>query len=75
MSVETLSEEELKNSLDMKKIPKHIAIIMDGNGRWADRRDLPRVAGHKAGIESVHEVVEVCGELGIQVLTLYTFST
>ena len=75
MSVETLSEEELKNSLDMKKIPKHIAIIMDGNGRWADLRDLPRVAGHKAGIESVHEVVELCAEFGIQVLTLYTFST
>ncbi|MEK7396032.1 MAG: isoprenyl transferase [Candidatus Poribacteria bacterium] len=74
MSVETLSEEELKNSLDMKKIPKHIAIIMDGNGRWADLRDLPRAAGHKAGIESVHEVVELCAELGIQVLTLYTFS-
>jgi undecaprenyl diphosphate synthase len=75
MSVETLSEEELKNSLDMKKIPKHIAIIMDGNGRWADLRDLPRASGHKAGIESVHEVVELCAELGIQVLTLYTFST
>jgi undecaprenyl diphosphate synthase len=75
MSVETLREEELKNSLDMKKIPKHIAIIMDGNGRWADLRDLPRASGHKAGIESVHEVVELCAELGIQVLTLYTFST
>jgi len=74
MSVETISEEELKSSLDMKKLPKHIAIIMDGNGRWADRRNLPRVAGHRAGIDSVHEVVELCGELGIQVLTLYAFS-
>ena len=74
MSVETMSEGELQSSLDMKKIPKHIAIIMDGNGRWADRRNLPRVAGHRAGIDSVHEVVELCGELGIQVLTLYAFS-
>jgi undecaprenyl diphosphate synthase len=74
MSVETISEEELKSSLDMKKLPKHIAIIMDGNGRWADRRNLPRVAGHRAGIDSVHEVVELCGELGIRVLTLYAFS-
>jgi len=74
MSVETMSEEELRSSLNMKKLPKHIAIIMDGNGRWADRRDLPRVAGHKAGIDSVREVVEVCGELGIQILTLYAFS-
>ena len=74
MSVETISEEELKSSLDMKKLPKHIAIIMDGNGRWADRRNLPRVAGHRSGIDSVQEVVELCGELGIQVLTLYAFS-
>jgi len=74
MSVETISEAELKSSLDMKKLPKHIAIIMDGNGRWADRRSLPRVAGHKAGIDSVHEVVELCGELDIRVLTLYAFS-
>ena len=74
MSVETISDEELKSSLDMKKLPKHIAIIMDGNGRWADRRNLPRVAGHRSGIDSVQEVVELCGELGIQVLTLYTFS-
>jgi undecaprenyl diphosphate synthase len=75
MSMETLSEEELKNSLDMKKLPKHIAIIMDGNGRWADRRNLSRVAGHKVGVESVHEAVELCTELEIQVLTLYTFSS
>jgi len=74
MSVETISEEELRSSLDMKKLPKHIAIIMDGNGRWADRRNLPRVAGHRSGIDSVQEVVELCGELGIQVLTLYAFS-
>jgi undecaprenyl diphosphate synthase len=58
----------------MKKLPKHRAILMDGNGRWADRRNLPRVAGHRSGIDSVQEVVELCGELGIQVLTLYAFS-
>ena len=75
MSMETLSEEELKSSLDMKKLPKHIAIIMDGNGRWADRRNLSRVAGHRVGVESVHEAVELCTELEIQVLTLYTFSS
>jgi len=55
-------------------LPQHIAIIMDGNGRWARRRGLPRVAGHREGINSVREVVEACGELGIGYLTLYTFS-
>jgi len=70
-----MNEEELKASLDKEKLPKHIAIIMDGNGRWADRQNLPRSAGHKAGIESVREVVELCGELGIRVLTLYAFSS
>ncbi len=57
------------------KIPRHIAIIMDGNGRWAQERGLPRVLGHKAGVESVREVVKVCRELGVEWLTLYTFST
>ncbi len=75
MSIEDLNEEELRNSLDMKKIPKHVAIIMDGNGRWADNRNLPRIEGHKAGVESVREIIELCGELKIQVLTLYAFST
>ncbi|MDZ7379187.1 MAG: isoprenyl transferase [candidate division KSB1 bacterium] len=56
-------------------LPRHVAIIMDGNGRWAIQRGLPRVAGHQEGINSVRAVVEGCGELGIQVLTLYTFST
>jgi len=75
MSKEALNDKELMDSLNPKKMPKHIAIIMDGNGRWADRKGLPRIAGHKAGIDSVHEAVEVSGELGIQVLTLYTFSS
>jgi len=56
-------------------IPGHIAIIMDGNGRWAKKRCLPRVAGHREGVKSVRDIVEACGELGVQVLTLYTFST
>ncbi len=55
-------------------LPRHIGIIMDGNGRWAKKRNLPRVAGHNAGIESVRKAVEACGDLGIEVLTLYTFS-
>jgi len=56
------------------KLPRHIAIIMDGNGRWARKRGLPRIQGHRAGRKAVREVVEGCVELGIEVLTLYTFS-
>ena len=56
-------------------IPQHIAIIMDGNGRWAKKRSLPRVAGHKRGVDSVRETVETCVGLGVKTLTLYTFST
>jgi len=52
-------------------LPRHIAIIMDGNGRWAQKRHLPRFAGHKAGVEAVREVVRVCGEKNIQALTLF----
>ena len=56
-------------------IPQHIAIIMDGNGRWAKKRSLPRVAGHRKGVEVVREIVEACVNLGVKILTLYTFST
>jgi len=56
-------------------IPQHIAIIMDGNGRWAKKHSLPRVAGHKRGVDSVRETVETCVGLGVKTLTLYTFST
>ncbi len=56
-------------------IPQHIAIIMDGNGRWAKKKGLPRVAGHQRGIETVREIVETCVTLGVRYLTLYTFST
>lgn len=56
-------------------VPSHIAIIMDGNGRWAKKRGLPRVAGHKKGVETVRDMVQACSELGVKYLTLYTFST
>jgi undecaprenyl diphosphate synthase len=55
-------------------IPKHIAIIMDGNGRWAREKTLPRIAGHREGVNSVREVTRICGEIGVEFLTLYTFS-
>jgi undecaprenyl diphosphate synthase len=58
-----------------KNIPQHVAIIMDGNGRWARQRGLPRIEGHRAGAESVREIVRVAGELGVRYLTLYAFST
>lgn len=64
-----------KSILKQGNLPKHIAIIMDGNGRWAKSRNLPRVAGHREGINSVREITRVCGEIGIQHLTLYTFSS
>lgn len=68
----SLTVESLKKS---GEIPVHIAIIMDGNGRWAKMRGFPRAAGHRQGVETVREVVEACVELGVKYLTLYTFST
>ncbi len=65
-------QDALRNS---GEIPQHIAIIMDGNGRWAKRRGLPRIAGHNEGVESVRDTVEACGQLGVKYLTLYAFST
>jgi undecaprenyl diphosphate synthase len=56
-------------------LPRHVAIIMDGNGRWAKKRHLPRIAGHRAGAHSIREIVRLSGELGIEALTLYAFST
>ncbi|HXS94370.1 MAG TPA: isoprenyl transferase [Candidatus Limnocylindrales bacterium] len=64
----------LAQAIDPARLPAHIAVIMDGNGRWAGRRRLPRVAGHKAGIGPVRSTVETCARLGIKVLTLYAFS-
>ena len=60
--------------LDPKRLPAHIAIIMDGNGRWARQRNIPRILGHKAGIDPVRTAVETCAQLGIEALTLYAFS-
>lgn len=68
---EVLSPEEI----DRERLPRHIAIIMDGNGRWAKKRGLPRSMGHRAGVEALRDVVKACSNLGIEVLTLYAFST
>ena len=67
-------EAALFSELDPKRLPGHIAVIMDGNGRWAKRQHLPRVAGHRAGVRPVREMIEACCRLGIDVLTLYAFS-
>ncbi|MFQ5926482.1 MAG: isoprenyl transferase [Terriglobia bacterium] len=66
--------EALWARIDPSRLPRHIAIIMDGNGRWARRRRLPRVAGHRAGVGTVRRMVELCAQIGIPVLTLYAFS-
>lgn len=62
-------------NIDMDRLPRHIAIIMDGNGRWAQKKGLPRVMGHKAGMEALKATVKSCSELGIGILTVYAFST
>jgi undecaprenyl diphosphate synthase len=64
----------LKSEIDPNRIPEHVAIIMDGNGRWARKRNLPRTEGHEAGVEAVRRAVQAAGELGVKYLTLYTFS-
>src|SRR5439155_13065917 len=68
------SDEPLARQVNFDQLPAHVAIIMDGNGRWAAQRHLPRVEGHRAGIDSVRDVVETSARLGIEVLTLYAFS-
>src|SRR5512147_1633719 len=67
-------DESLARHVNFEQLPAHIAIIMDGNGRWAAQRHLPRVEGHRAGIDSVRDIVESSARLGIKVLTLYAFS-
>jgi len=67
-------EEALARQVNFDRLPQHVAVIMDGNGRWAAQRHLPRVEGHRAGIESVRDIVESSARLGIGVLTLYAFS-
>ena len=72
----TGQDKKLQEGLREKgEIPQHIAIIMDGNGRWAKSRTLPRVAGHNEGVNSVRDIVEACGQLGVRFLTIYAFST
>lgn len=67
-------EAALLDKLDIKRLPEHLAVIMDGNGRWAERRHLPRVAGHRAGVKAAREVIETCARLKLPYLTLYAFS-
>jgi undecaprenyl diphosphate synthase len=67
-------ETELLDKLDSKRLPHHVAIIMDGNGRWAERRHLPRVAGHQRGVKAAREIIEACARLELPCLTLYAFS-
>lgn len=75
-SVKTIPEEAmmLKNQIDLQKLPCHVAVIMDGNGRWAKQQGSNRIYGHQNGVESVREVTEAAAELGIKYLTLYAFS-
>ena len=68
------SNADLHSKIDLERLPRHIAVIMDGNGRWARKRHLPRIAGHRAGIGAVRQVVEACAQLGVPCLTLYAFS-
>src|SRR5215218_11302854 len=68
-------EEALLAGLDWARLPRHVAVIMDGNGRWAARRGQTRVAGHRAGVEAVRAAVDTGARLGLQALTLYAFST
>jgi undecaprenyl diphosphate synthase len=74
LNLDHLSESELTAKLDPELLPKHVAVIMDGNGRWAELRGLPRIAGHREGINSVRDMISQCLELGIQALTIYAFS-
>ncbi len=69
-----LSETELLALLDPQTLPRHIAVIMDGNGRWAELRNLPRIAGHTEGVKSVRDMITLCCDLGIKALTIYAFS-
>ncbi|HEY0873025.1 MAG TPA: isoprenyl transferase [Vicinamibacterales bacterium] len=68
------AEEDLARQVNFERLPRHVAVIMDGNGRWAAQRHLPRVEGHRAGIDSVRDIVESSARIGISVLTLYAFS-
>jgi undecaprenyl diphosphate synthase len=67
--------DSLKDQIDLQKLPRHIAIIMDGNGRWANKRVLPRIAGHREGMKVVKKITKLSNRLGVDVLTVYAFST
>ena len=66
---------DLFYNIDLNRVPSHIAIIMDGNGRWAKNKFLPRAAGHKAGVETIRKVLKECKRLNVKYVTLYDFST
>ena len=70
----TAEESRLLEKLDLERLPRHIAVIMDGNGRWAQKRHFPRVAGHRAGTQSARTTIETCARLHVEALTLYAFS-
>lgn len=70
-----LSQKKIVEELDLQNIPEHVAIIMDGNGRWAKKRGLPRIAGHREGMNVIRKIVREANKLGVKVLTLYAFST
>ena len=69
------AKEKQTAEIDMSRLPRHIAIIMDGNGRWAKKRGLPRTAGHAAGAETFRNIATYCKEIGVEYLTVYAFST
>lgn len=73
--MESIKQEGYKDLIDYNSLPKHIAVIMDGNGRWAKKQGKPRVFGHKNGVKAVREATEACAEIGVKYLTLYAFST
>ena len=73
--IEMTTEDKLFEAIDAERLPAHVAIIMDGNGRWAKERGLPRSAGHRQGVETLREVVRYASSLGIGVLTMFAFST
>ncbi|MBM3215917.1 isoprenyl transferase [Candidatus Poribacteria bacterium] len=75
VDLSSLSESGLEALVDFSRMPRHIGIVMDGNGRWAQERGLPRVDGHRAAVKSVWEIVDACGRMQLDALTLYAFST
>lgn len=75
MTLNPAAEKLKQKILNNGNVPRHIAFIMDGNGRWAHRRGLPRIAGHHQGVKSVRSMVEIGPEIGVEVMTFYTFST